>query len=221
MIKALLAPPTTDQVIALAGIFLACNQVDSYARLGTGTSKDVETAMFSLLNQNPDNTESVYRSFASLENGFAAMERILDNPKDQANAMILRYVLGVLHLARKLSANPAMLKKIGDGLTKANNQAQLFTFTHANVLANIADLYQQTLSTFSFRIQVNGVASHLQQQATASKIRCLLFAAVRSAILWQQVGGSRIHLMFRRDRILTIARELHKEARRLALEEPV
>ena len=48
---------------------------------------------------------------------------------------------------------------------------------------------------------------------------CLLFAAVRSAILWQQVGGSRFHLMFRRDRILTIARELHKEARRLALED--
>ena len=219
MFEGLTRGPTREQVVALAGIFLACGQVDSYARLGTGNSRDLETAIYGLLNRNPDSTEEVYRDLASLENGFATMERILGNPKDPANTLTLRYVLGVLYLGRKLAGNRKMMNRIGEGLARAAAQAETFSLAHTNVLANIADLYQQTISSFNFRIQVQGVANHLQQPAVANWFRCLLFAAVRSAILWQQVRGSRIHLMFRRDRVLALARELHREARRQALQE--
>ncbi len=219
MFEGLTTAPSREQVVALAGIFLACGQVDSYARLGTGNSRDLETAIHGLLSQNPESTEAVFRGVADLENGFATMERVLGNPKDPNNTLILRYVLGVLYLSRKLSRNRRMLKQVGDGIARAGAQSELFSLTHTNVIANIADLYQRTVSTFNFRIQVNGVAAYLQQPAIANRIRCLLFSAVRAAILWQQVGGSRVHLMLRRDRVLTIARELHREARRQAIEE--
>ena len=48
------------------------------------------------------------------------------------------------------------------------------------------------------RIQVSGSGMYLQQPAIAQRIRCLLFAAIRSAFLWQQLGGKRSHLMLQR-----------------------
>jgi high frequency lysogenization protein len=65
----------------------------------------------------------------------------------------------------------------------------------------MADLYSQTLSTFRYRIQVNGDYNFLQQQRIANQIRALLLAAVRSAILWRQVGGNRWHFLLNRKHI--------------------
>jgi len=211
-------PPTREQGMALGGIFLACSLVDAYARLGSANADDVETAIFSLLQQAPESSEAIYNGVDKLENGLEVMEKILANPKSQSNALILRYVIGVLYIARKISGNPAMLEKIARGIENASAQAEHFSTTHSNVIANIADLYQNTISTLKFRIQVNGVATHLQQQSIASRIRCLLFAAVRSAFLWQQLKGNRRQLMFRRNDLLTLTRELGREAknRRLA-----
>jgi len=215
MLDRFFPPPTKEQVIALAGIFQGCALVDSYARLGTASNEAVETALFSLLQQNPTSTEAVYNGIANLETGLAAMTTVLDNAKDSQSAMILRYVVGILYIARKISTNQTMLKQIGAGIENATRQSEHFSLSHTNVIANIADLYQKTISTLKFRIQVNGVATHLQQPAIASRIRCLLFSAVRSAFLWQQLGGSRFHLMFRRGAVLNIARELHREAKNL------
>jgi high frequency lysogenization protein len=41
----------------------------------------------------------------------------------------------------------------------------------------------------------------LQNENLAAKIRVLLFAGVRAAVLWQQCGGKRWHLLFQRKRI--------------------
>ena len=73
---------------------------------------------------------------------------------------------------------------------------------HDNVLANIASLYQQTLSTLRQRIQVKGNAMYLQQPGVAERIRCMLFAAVRSAHLWRQLGGKRYHLVLYRKALI-------------------
>ena len=73
--------------------------------------------------------------------------------------------------------------------------------THDNVIANLGTLYTETLSTFRFRIQVNGDYNYLQQQRIANQIRALLLASVRSAILWRQVGGNRLQLLFYRKNI--------------------
>jgi len=215
MLERLFSSPTPDQVMALAGIFQACQLVDSHARLGSGNPRELETAIHSLLQQNPASTEAVYGGLANLETGLDTLAKVLAKPRDPATAQLLRYVLGVLHIARKIHRNGAMLNAIGEGIARAGKQAETFGASHANVIANIADLYQNTISTLSFRIQVSGVASNLQQPSIAARIRCLLFAAVRSAILWQQLHGSRLQLMIRREAILALTRDLHREARRL------
>ena len=60
----------------------------------------------------------------------------------------------------------------------------------------LSNIYQKTLSNFEPRIVVNGENIYLTDQAQASRIRTALFAGVRSLILWQQLGGSKLKLLF-------------------------
>jgi high frequency lysogenization protein len=90
---------------------------------------------------------------------------------------------------------------IGSRIGQAAQQAEHFSSTHDNVISNLGTLYTETLSTFRFRIQVNGDYNYLQQQRIANQIRSLLLAAIRSAMLWRQVGGNRLQLLFYRKHI--------------------
>jgi high frequency lysogenization protein len=51
------------------------------------------------------------------------------------------------------------------------------------------------------RIHVKGVPEHLRKQDVADKIRALLLSGIRSALLWQQLGGRRWHLFVYKKRI--------------------
>ncbi|MDR6354241.1 CII-binding regulator of phage lambda lysogenization HflD [Pseudomonas psychrotolerans] len=74
--------------------------------------------------------------------------------------------------------------------------------THENVIAACGGLYEDTLSTFKQRIQVHGEMRYLQQSATASRVRALLLAGIRSARLWRQLGGHRWQLVLNRRKLL-------------------
>ena len=69
-------------------------------------------------------------------------------------------------------------------------------------------LYSETLGTVRPRIMVQGSALHLNQPRTVARIRTLLLAAVRAAVLWRQVGGTRWSLLLARGRIGAAARRL-------------
>ena len=85
---------------------------------------------------------------------------------------------------------------------------QHFGLVHDNVIAACGGLYQDTLSTFSQRIQVQGDMRHLQQPSNAAKIRALLLTGIRAARLWRQLGGHRWQLVFSRGKLLNELRPL-------------
>ena len=191
--------PTSDQAIALAAVFHCCELVSQLANTGEASSEDMAMCMGALLNQNPDSLTQLYGPVSGLTLGMKAMQRLFSDG-NQGQTEIMRYVISILYLARKLSSDQNMLNKIASGIENAERQAQHFSITHENVYANIASLYQDTVSTLRLRIQVSGSSGFLQQPAVASRIRCLLFTAIRSAFLWQQLGGKRIHLALYRKR---------------------
>lgn len=208
----MISPPNRDQVIALGGVFQACCLVDTLARTGNIGSDELHTAMSSLLNQNPDNCESVFGSLSKLSDGFETMEKLLASGRHKILPNTLRYVLGVLFLQRKVIKTKVVLNKIGAGIERANVQATHFSPSHENVVNNLADLYTNTISTFRFRIQVSGESGYLRQASIANRVRCLLFAGIRAGILWQQMGGRRWHFVFYRNQILEQVRLLRREA---------
>jgi high frequency lysogenization protein len=190
-----------DITIALAGVFQATAMVEQVAKTGQIPAEALQCSIESMLDLNPESTLSVYGgNLENLRSGLEVMRELL-RPGSQQHRETLRYGLGVLHLQKKLAGRPDMLKVIGSRLEQVAQQALHFSSTHENVIANLGTLYTETLSTFRFRIQVNGDYNYLQQQRIANQIRALLLASVRSAILWRQVGGNRLQLLFYRKQI--------------------
>ena len=58
------------------------------------------------------------------------------------------------------------------------------------------------------RIVINGKPQYLKNERTVDWVRTLLLAGLRSAMLWQQMGGGRFELMFGRKKIMREAESL-------------
>lgn len=190
------------QAIALAGVFQAAQLVEDVAQRGLYEQQSFETSISSILVTDPQTVEEIYGGdLQQLKLGANMLRKaLLKNAELPANVM--RYAMSILLLQSKLQKNTAMLTALGQRLDAIHRQAQHFPVTHDNILSALSGLYQDTLSQFSFRIQVKGNPDLLRQQAYADKIRALLLAGVRSAMLWQQSGGKRWKLLFSRKRLL-------------------
>ena len=197
-----------EQLVALAGIFQACQLVDQIARHGQADTAQLETAVNSLLTTDPGDTLEVYGSLNNLRSGLSLLKQLLrgNTPNEDMNPV--RYAMAVLHLEAKLSKNQQMLGVIGQRLQHAKSQAEHFGPLHENVFEGLAAIYMDTISTFKLRIQVNGAPNLLQNSLNAAKIRTLLFAAIRSAVLWRQLGGRRWHFIFKKRALANGAEQL-------------
>ena len=197
----------TNQTIALAGLTQAVEAVSNLAKSGTTDTDDLETCIASLLKINADDVTEVYGGLDKLKRGFLLLDRQL-GPHETVNTELARYAAALIYLEGKFQRQEAMQKSIRSGLERATVQAVHFGLTHENVLSNIADLYQTSISQINPRIMVMGEPRHLENPIVANKIRALLLAGIRSAWLWRQCGGSKLGFLWNR-------RKLREEAKRL------
>ena len=195
--------PTPDQALALAGVFQSAELVDHLARYGDITDAQLSGAMTTLLNQNPASVLDLYDSTDNLELGINSLRTML-NDRTKGSADVMRYVIGIMYLSRRLINNSEKISQVASGITQAQQQAEHFSPSHDNVIANVAGLYTETVSTMQGRIQVSGDPLYLTQAAIAQRVRCLLFSGIRSAFLWHQVGGKRSHLLLQRKGLLAV-----------------
>lgn len=197
----------TDKTIALAGVFQAAALVNQVATKGIIDEHELTTAISSLLNQNPASTLNVFGDYENLRTGFYTLIAQL-NDAQVRDMNIARYVISMLHLQNKLRKRPDMLNTIASRIARAKEQSEIFGLTHSNVLANLAGIYSDTLSLIPPKIMVSGESSYLSNPTNADKIRAILLSGIRAAVLWQQVGGSRWQILFKRKQFI-------KEARRI------
>ncbi len=202
-----------NQTMALAGLFQATHLVEQLAKTGQVNEDSYRTCIESLLETDPDSVEAIYGgNINNLRLGMQEVRFITDGQtRTGSSPDVIRYALSILHLESKLRKNKRMLNDISKGIISAKRQAEHFHTTHENLIANLSGLYQETLSTFRFRIHVTGSAQHLQNTTTAHKIRALLLCGVRSAILWRQMGGRRWQLLFNRRKLNVIASQSLKD----------
>ncbi len=199
--------------IALAGAVQAVHLVEQLAKTGYLKSDPFETAINSLINQNPTSAADVFGDIHRLQTGFEVLHDLLTHHRDPKNADLLRYTLGVMHIQKRLARRKDVLYVIGNRLEKVQTQIQHFGPSHENVVSNIADIYSDTISKFQYRIQVTGEYHYLQQPRVASQIRCLLLASIRAITLWRQIGGSRWQLLMYRNALAEATEALLKESK--------
>lgn len=197
-----------EKTLALAGVFQCAYLVDQIATRGVLDKFDLTTMINSTLELNPASTDAVFGKVENLRTGLHCLIQQLGDQSHQRDVNIARYVIGLLHLQGKLLKRSAMLDTIATGVERAKRQSEMFGVTHANVLANLAGIYSETVSLIPPKIMVSGDNSYLSNPDNADKIRALLLAGMRCAVLWSQLGGSRWQILFKRKAIVQAAKQV-------------
>jgi len=197
-----------DRTLALAGIFQATELVRQAANHGTWSGYAAETCLGSLLAIEADSIEEIYGNPDRLRLGVETLVSVLQGDRHFVES--LRYAVSIMQLETSFHKNLKMQAEIGTALQSiASIDDDLEGYAIADLQAEkIAALYGKTISTISPRIIVNGRPQYLQVERTVNWIRTLLFAGLRSAVLWRQLGGGRFSLMFGRKKMLEQAQTL-------------
>lgn len=198
----------TDRTLALAGLFQAVSLVAQTTRRGMVEQAPFEAVIRSLFVVDAEATVDIYGDLSALRHGLQVLQRQMGSSGEDRDLDLTRYALSLLTLERKLAARKDLLATISEGLQRAERQREHFHTTHDTVIAALADIYVNTVSTLQPRIMVTGEHGHLQNPDTANRVRALLLAGMRAAVLWNQSGGGRLQLLFKRKAFLTEAQRL-------------
>ena len=197
-----------NRALAFAGMLQSLQLVQQTAH---GKPYDVDAfnaTLRSVLTLDSTSVEEIYGGIDGVRNGLRLLPIQLLGEKRKPDAELSRYLVVLLHLERKLSKRADLLERVRTGIEQAQRQVEHFDISHANVLAGLANTYAETVSTLHPRIMVNGDPSRLQDTAVANQIRALLLAAMRSAVLWRQCGGTRLGLLLGRSKLTDTAIQL-------------
>lgn len=197
--------PFCDRTLALAAIFQAADGVNQLAREGRVNDAQLLPLVGSIFETDPKDTESVYGGITGVRRGLELLEPELRGRGDRDR---IRYVIAMVHLERRLRRSNEVLQQIGEGVEAARRQLAYFSLSHETLFASLAQLYEETLSRLPPRIMVHGDGQRLTDRLVVTKIRSLLLAGVRSAMLWRQVGGKRFDLLLHRSDYLREAQTL-------------
>ncbi len=191
----------TNQTIALAGLAQAVTLVQQIAKGGTADLQDMEVSIASTLKVDADDILDVYGGLAGLKTGLKQLERQLAEPR-QVDPELARYASTLMFLEQSVMKQPAMIEAIGVAVSRAQaNAEKAGRMLDDEVFEALAYGYQQTLSQLKPRVIVSGEQRHLSAQHNSDRIRALLLAGVRSALLWRQAGGVRWKFLFIRSRL--------------------
>ena len=193
-----------ERVLALAGLFQALSLVRSLATEGSCDASALETSLSSVLRIDAASTAEVFGGSGGVRLGLRTLLAQLD--EGRPDTALTRMALTVLRLERRLMAHADLLTRLQEGLRAAQRQADHFGITHTTVVGRLAELYVDTLSTLRPRVLVTGSPLHLNQPAQVERIRACLLAAVRSAVLWRQLGGRPWRLILHRRQVAMLAR---------------
>ncbi|MFT3757101.1 MAG: high frequency lysogenization protein HflD [Pseudoxanthomonas sp.] len=190
----------SDRVLALAGLQQALAQVRRIADNGQSDPAVVQTALDSVFRIDAESPAAVYGSADSLKPGLRLLRQQLG--KEQRDETLLKLSMAVLQLERRFVNEAATATAVRNGIVELTPQAETQGSHHPDVLAALGALYADTLSHLRPRVMVQGNPHYLAQAGVVAEIRAILLAAVRSAVLWRQLGGSYWDILFSRKAML-------------------
>ncbi|GAB4356929.1 MAG: high frequency lysogenization protein HflD [Methylohalobius crimeensis] len=192
---------TRNQAIALAGLAQAVHLVQQIAKRGQADREAMEISIASALKIDADTVEDVYGGITGLRDGLLKLKQQMGG-REHIDPEHARYSALLVFLENKLEKRPDVQKQLRAGLEKAAAQAETApSVTDESVLEILADTYQQNISPLGPRIIISGERLFLTDPDNAHKIRALLLAGIRSAVLWRQCGGARWKFLLNRRRL--------------------
>ena len=183
-----------EQTIALAGLYQACQIVSKIAWNGEYNEQELEPLINCIIKVDATNTENIYLNVSKLESGLVYFRKQIVGDIFTRSSETKRYIASLNKLSDTLMSDNSCINKIQLLLKSFSEKSKSMTIDEKTI--ELSNIYQQTLSKFEPRIVVNGENKFLTDENHSSRIRTALFAGVRSVILWRQLGGSKLKLLF-------------------------
>jgi len=180
-------------------------------RNGTANADDIEASLVSILVTTPDNTQQVFGSLSNLRIGVSTWVSQIDGESQVKNPEITRYIAAIMGLERKLNRKQTALSELADRVSHIQRQLAHVDFENIQIISNLASIYSDVLSPLANKIQVAGNPNHLAIETNQKRVRALLLAGIRSAVLWRQLGGKRRHILFNRKTLVHNAKKALRE----------
>lgn len=198
----------TEKTLALAAVFQSAALVKQIANTGQYDQHDAQIIIKGIFDINPSSAQAVYGKDENLRSGLQLLVEQMNSNTSERDMDITRYVVAMLHLQGKLLKNKSMLDYLAKGIERAQQQVEHYELLHDNVIANLAGLYSDTVSQLTPKIMVSGEGQHLSHTDNANKVRAILLGGIRAAVLWNQLGGSRWQILFKRKQFVEQAGQL-------------
>jgi high frequency lysogenization protein len=194
-----------ERSLALAGLLQAADTVIAIAAEGRADAAAVQTGIDSVFRIDAESTEAVFGSAPALRRGLSLLAAHAGG-QPGSSVQQGRVAFTVLQVERKLAARRDLLQAIHEGIQALAPLHAREGASSAELQAGLGELYAKTISTLSPRVLVQGDPQQLSRTEVVMSIRALLLAAVRSAVLWRQLGGSYWDFFLRRGQISAAAR---------------
>lgn len=207
-----------SESIALAALFQCCTQINRIAHTGYCDEQAVSTVFRALLVTDPNTIDDIYKiselktGFRGLIEGFSA-EGITDNSANE----LVKLAMQVISLTDRIVRNTSLYNRLSNEIDKLKDQIEKacpnFLEGKTSVVLSkenvekFAQLYQSLISPNFSKLLIFGEERFLSSTENQNRIRALLLAGIRAVVLWNQVGGKKLYLMFRRKEIVSFASE--------------
>ena len=196
------------QTIALAGLFLATELVQTIATNGQYNDNHMRIALESLFSLDAESVESVYGSKNDLKSGHQRLvEQLGGSRENKPDMQITHYTLTLLKLEQKCHSNQTMMERIRRGIESAQQMRTHYDTLDPEIISLLAKIYTDNISELTPRVVVHGSSDYLKQDSYANCIRACLLAGIRAAVLWRQCGGTRWKIVSGRQKYVQQARE--------------
>jgi len=199
-----------DKAMALAGLLQCGHLVSGIARSGLIAEDSITGSLASIFVTNPDETIDVYQNGTGVRTGLRLLIEILDDGNYAEHSETIRYSHTLIKLEKRLRSKREILHRVGAGIRDIQEHQTLngLTANSEEILERLSSLYEHTLSAVEPRIRVLGLQKHLRNEKNTNRIRSLLLAGLRSAVLWRQLGGTLPGLILGRRSIVESAHKV-------------
>ncbi len=194
-----------DRTLALAGLYQSCWLVQRLALTGAADTTANQASLGSILRLDAEDVPAVFGGPAALRLGLTELNKFLGG---RANPDVARYLLTLLRLENVIRPKPELMAELARGIAQVQPLAAAEGVDAAPCVQQFAELYVRHISPLRPRVLVNGEQAHLRNPVTVERVRALLLAGLRAAVLWRQCGGSRWGLWWKQARYLQQTQQL-------------
>lgn len=198
-----------DQLLALAALIQAVSFASELAMDGTCDILSAQHLIAAIYVFDTPSTEKLYPA-RQLTIGLQAFNQLF-TPNESLKARqqsLARYVVKLNNLAKKLYRQPTIMTELATRIQQATVQRDFFANEPDRALESLSGIYLWLAHAVKVDFKILGQSQYLHDHQRVNRIRALLLAGVRAAVLWQQLGGTAWQLWWRRKTYLQLSQQL-------------